>query len=67
LLGDDVLIGSADVANLYLDIMKKLGVEISAQKTHISKDFCEFAKQLIYRGENISPFPMSSIKESGKS
>lgn len=67
LLGDDVLIGSADIARRYMEIMKNLGVEISLQKTHVSPNFCEFAKQLIYRGENISPFPISSIKNSGKS
>lgn len=67
LLGDDVLIGSADIASKYMEIMKNLGVEISLAKTHISPHFCEFAKQLIYRGKNISPFPISALKNSGKS
>jgi hypothetical protein len=67
LLGDDVLIGRADIAQKYMEIMKNLGVDISLPKTHISPVFCEFAKQLIYRGQNISPFPISSLRESGKS
>jgi hypothetical protein len=62
-----VLIGEAAIAQKYMEIMKNLGVEISAQKTHISPHFCEFAKQLIYRGVNISPFPISSLKNCGKS
>lgn len=64
LLGDDVLIGSADIANRYMDIMKSLGIEISAPKTHVSPHFCEFAKQLIYRGESITPFQLSALKHS---
>ena len=64
LLGDDVLIGSADIAQKYMEIMKSLGVEISLPKTHISPHFCEFAKQLIYRGESITPFQVSALKHS---
>jgi ornithine carbamoyltransferase len=64
LLGDDVLIGSADIAQKYMEIMKNLGIDISMPKTHISPHFCEFAKQLIYRNENISPFQLSALKNS---
>lgn len=59
-----MLIGSADIANRYMEIMKDLGVEISLAKTHISPHFCEFAKQLIYRGESITPFQLSALKHS---
>jgi hypothetical protein len=45
LLGDDVLIGDKEVGDLYLDIMKSLGVEVSMAKTHISPVLCEFAKR----------------------
>jgi hypothetical protein len=45
LLGDDVLIGDKDVGELYLDIIKSLGVDVSLAKTHISPDLCEFAKR----------------------
>jgi hypothetical protein len=64
LLGDDVLIGSADIAQKYMEIMRNLGIEISKPKTHISPHFCEFAKQLIYRGESITPFQLSALKHS---
>jgi hypothetical protein len=64
LLGDDVLIGNADIAQMYMEIMEKLGVEISLAKTHVSPHFCEFAKQLIYRNENITPFQLSAVKQS---
>nr|WTN86941.1 RNA-dependent RNA polymerase [Fusarium oxysporum mitovirus 3] len=64
LLGDDVLIGDADIAQMYMEIMKNLGIEISISKTHISPHFCEFAKQLIYRNENITPFQLSALKHS---
>jgi hypothetical protein len=66
LLGDDVLIGDRDVGELYLDIIKSLGVDVSLAKTHISPDLCEFAKRWIYKGHEISPFPVSSLKNSGK-
>jgi hypothetical protein len=64
LLGDDVLIGRADIAQKYMEIMSNLGIEISKPKTHISPHFCEFAKQLIYRGESITPFQLSALKHS---
>lgn len=64
LLGDDVLIGSADIAQMYMEIIQNLGIEISMTKTHISPHFCEFAKQLIYRNENITPFQLSALKHS---
>jgi len=67
LLGDDVLIGDSEVVNQYLEIMRKLGVEIQLTKSHISPHFCEFAKRLIYRGVEITPFPYSSLRNSMKS
>jgi hypothetical protein len=45
LLGDDVLIGDKDVGELYLDIIRSLGVDVSLAKTHISPFLCEFAKR----------------------
>jgi hypothetical protein len=67
LLGDDVLIGDTDTAQKYMEIMKNLGIEISMAKTHISPHFCEFAKRLIYRGVDISPFQLSSLKHCNTS
>ena len=66
LLGDDIVIGHKDVAELYILKIRSLGVEINESKTHISKHFCEFAKRLIYKGQEITPFPYSSIKETSR-
>jgi hypothetical protein len=45
LLGDDIVIKHSVVAANYISIMTKLGVDISVQKTHVSKDTYEFAKR----------------------
>jgi hypothetical protein len=66
LLGDDVLIGDKDVGELYLDIIRSLGVDVSLAKTHISPFLCEFAKRWIFKGQEISPFPVSALHNSGK-
>jgi hypothetical protein len=45
LLGDDIVIKNNKVAQQYIAIMTRLGVDISKPKTHISKDTYEFAKR----------------------
>jgi hypothetical protein len=55
ILGDDIVIKDDDVAARYREIMESLGVEISVQKTHVSKDTYEFAKRWIR--------PFGSVKE----
>jgi hypothetical protein len=64
LLGDDIVIGDRDLAEKYLSVIKSLGLEVSALKTHSSPDFYEFAKRLIYKGIEITPFPISALAES---
>lgn len=49
------------VAQHYKNIMKKLGVEISQQKTHVSKDTYEFAKRWIKGGTEISGISLKGI------
>nr|UPW42057.1 MAG: putative RNA dependent RNA polymerase [Yunnan mito-like virus 29] len=66
LLGDDILIGDDEVGRLYLETMKLLGVDVSMAKTHISTTTLEFAKRWIHKGREISPFPVSALKECGK-
>lgn len=66
LLGDDIVIGNELVAEMYMEVLKSIHVEYSPAKTHKSKDFYEFAKRIIYKGVEISPFPISSLKESSK-
>lgn len=65
LLGDDIVIGDKEVAELYRRVMVDiLGVEISPTKTFTSPIFFEFAKRRFLRGEEITHFPISSLKES---
>lgn len=55
------MIGRKDLADAYLSRIQALGVGVSEAKTHISKDMFEFAKRLFLFGDEISPFPVSSI------
>lgn len=66
LLGDDIVIGDKDVAEEYLKVLNTLGVGVSSAKTHSSPHFYEFAKRLIYKGVEISPFPVSALRETLK-
>lgn len=66
LLGDDVLIGDHRLGQAYLSLITKLGMKYSVQKTHISPVLCEFAKRWIYKGSDISPFPISALKSCQK-
>jgi hypothetical protein len=63
-LGDDVLIGDHRVGKKYLSLIKELGLEVSPDKTYVSKSMCEFAKRYLRDGREISPFPISSVSES---
>lgn len=66
LLGDDILIGDRRLAELYKEVIQSLGVEFSPLKTHESTTLLEFAKRIVYKGQEISPFPISAIKESSR-
>jgi hypothetical protein len=67
ILGDDVLIGSADLAMAYRHRIADLGVVVSVEKTLVSQDTFEFAKRYFHRGEEITPFPVSSVIDTYKS
>lgn len=47
ILGDDIVIKNDAIAKTYIEVMEGLGVEISTQKTHVSKTTYEFAKRWI--------------------
>jgi hypothetical protein len=66
ILGDDVLIGDHSLAKLYKEMITNLGVDFSPLKSHESPTLFEFAKRYFVDGCEISPFPVSSIKESAK-
>lgn len=63
LLGDDVVLGDDDVAERYLIILTKLGVDTSPHKTHTSSHTYEFAKRWIHNGVEITGVPLSSLRE----
>jgi hypothetical protein len=60
-LGDDVLIGDSVLAEEYLALLGSLGVEVSSAKTYVSPHMCEFAKRYLFEGEEVTPFPISSV------
>lgn len=64
LLGDDILIGDARVGRQYMRILDTLGLDYSPSKTYITQEMCEFAKRILVRGEEVTPFPISSISEN---
>lgn len=66
MLGDDLLIGDRALAAKYMEVIQSLGLGVSPLKSHASKTLCEFAKRLIYKGQEITPFPISSLKEVSK-
>lgn len=47
--------------------MTNLGVKISKAKSHTSPHLYEFAKRLVYKGTEVTPFPYSALKMAGRS
>jgi hypothetical protein len=45
ILGDDIVIKNHRVAQKYISLMTKWGVDVSRAKTHVSSDTYEFAKR----------------------
>jgi len=64
LLGDDIVIGNDEVAYQYKKLLIEIGVEYSPHKTITSKHLFEFAKRVFYQGKEVTPFPLSGLKES---
>lgn len=67
LLGDDIVIADCSVAKHYREIMTSLGVSISNEKTHVSKDTYEFAKRWIHQGIEITGAPIRGLLENSSS
>ncbi|CEZ26297.1 RNA dependent RNA polymerase [Botrytis cinerea mitovirus 2] len=61
LLGDDIVINNDKVARKYIKIMTKLGVDISINKTHVSKNTYEFAKRWVKHNIEITGIPLRGI------
>jgi len=67
ILGDDIVIKHDKIAKRYIDVIKKLGVDISLTKTHVSKDTYEFAKRWIKSSKEITGLPTRGIIHNFKS
>lgn len=63
LLGDDIVVCDDEVAERLKMLYHSLGVEVNLSKTMVSKDTFEFAKRLITKGEDVSPYPIMGLAE----
>jgi len=61
ILGDDIVIKNDIVAKRYQQVMAKLGVELSLNKTHVSQNTYEFAKRWFQDGIEITGLPMRGL------
>lgn len=63
ILGDDLVIFDAEVADFYLDLMTKLGVEINLSKSIVAskKPVFEFAKRTVVAGVNVSGISVKQL------
>jgi len=68
LLGDDILIANARVAEEYRRILNSIGVECGIAKSVVSRKgtALEFAKRFIYRGVDVSPIPLKEVLTSAR-
>lgn len=61
ILGDDIVIKNNRVAQIYIALMTRWGVDISHAKTHVSRDTYEFAKRWIQNGREITGLSLRGI------
>jgi hypothetical protein len=66
ILGDDIVISDEDIAGAYVQLLQELDVPISQTKTHVSNHMCEFAKRWYFRHQEVTGFPLHSIKNNLK-
>nr|BEQ09759.1 MAG: RdRP [Crassitunica tubakii mitovirus 2] len=66
ILGDDIVIRDAVVANEYSKIMKNLGVDISPMKSHSGNHLLDFSKRLWLDHEEITGVPLHGLIESSQ-
>lgn len=65
LLGDDIVIADADVAEEYRDLMAWLFVEINMSKSLVGKGCAEFAKRHFYKGREVTGVAGGLIQLAG--
>jgi hypothetical protein len=61
LLGDDLVIANAVVAEQYRILCTQLDMPISEQKTHVSNDTFEFAKRWFHKGLEVTGFSIAGL------
>lgn len=62
ILGDDVVIADYNVAHEYRRVLSDLSIPVSLPKSFESiNGFFEFASQIVYRDENISPIQLKEV------
>lgn len=68
-LGDDIIIWNKPVADKYLNILKRLGVDVGLAKSIISLKGkgLEFAKRTILNGVDVSPIPFKEQSSAHRS
>lgn len=68
-LGDDFVIWNKTVAKVYLQTMKRLGLEINLSKSIVSPrgEALEFAKRTLKNGVDVSPIPFKEQSSAHRS
>jgi len=61
LLGDDIVIADAAVAQQYRTLLLSLDMPISEAKTHVSDDTFEFAKRWFHKGTEVTGFSIAGL------
>nr|ALD89125.1 RNA-dependent RNA polymerase [Rhizoctonia solani mitovirus 6] len=61
LLGDDIVIAHAGVAEQYKALLSELDMPVSLAKTHVSQTTLEFAKRWIHNGTEITGFSIGGL------
>lgn len=64
MLGDDLVIRDTEVASHYLELLATIGVEVSMEKSLVSKDTFEFAKRLFHKGVEVSGLSLNALEEA---
>lgn len=62
ILGDDIVICHDSVATAYRQLLRELDMPISEAKTLVSRDTFEFAKRVIHKGDEVTPYAISGIQ-----
>lgn len=64
ILGDDVVIYDTLLYHEYVKLITSLGIDYAPDKGFNSDTLYEFAKRIIWRGEEITPFPVNALWET---